>query len=128
MLATTARTLSRRWIGQLAHLRRHRHDEHREALIEEALRYVGLHLEGELTGSDYWSEAPLARRVAVLLFLVDRGLVSRARCDGRIVYQVADEAETWAYAQPSLVPYLPPTLELIEALRRAQLRRPRATN
>lgn len=120
MLASSVRALSRQWIGQLAHFRRHRHDEHREALVEEALRYVGLHLESELSSSAYWAEAPLARRVAVLLYLVDRGMVARVRRDGRIVYEVDEEAENWAYAQPSLVPYLHPTLELIAALRNAQ--------
>ena len=118
--ASSVRALSRQWVGQLAHFRRHRHDEHREALVEEALRFVGLHLEGELSRSAYWADAPLARRVAVLLYLVDRGVVSRARRAGRIVYDVEDGAEDWAYAQPSLVPYLHPTLELIAALRDAQ--------
>jgi hypothetical protein len=115
-------------VSKLSHYRRHRNDEHREALVEEALRYTGFHLESDLSGSAYWSEAPLARRVAVLLFLVDRGVVSRIVRDGRIVFKVDDQAENWALSLPALVPYLNPTLELIAALRRAQARRsPRST-
>ena len=75
--ASSVRNLSLQWVGRLAPYRLHRNDEHREALIEEALRYTGLHLENDLSGSDYWSKWPLARRVAVLLFLVDRGVVVR---------------------------------------------------
>jgi hypothetical protein len=114
-------------VGRLAHFRRHRNDEHREALVEEALRFIGFQLESDLAGLPYWSEAPLARRVAVLLFLVDRGVVTRARRDGRIVFEVDDEAESWALSQPALTPYLDPTLELIAALRRAQARARRSS-
>src|SRR5262245_25447351 len=74
---------SRQWVGRLAPYRHHRNDEHREALVEEALRYAGFHLEHELSNSSYWASAPLARRVAVLLFLVDRGAVDRVVRDGR---------------------------------------------
>lgn len=126
--ASSVSTLSRQWVGCLAHYRRHRNDEHREALIEEALRYTGFHLESDLTGSAYWAQAPLARRVAVLLFLVDRGVVTRTVREGRIVFEVDAEAEAWALSQPALTPYLDPTLELIAALRRSQTRRgPRAS-
>jgi hypothetical protein len=111
-------------VGRLAHYRRHRNDEHREALVEEAIRFTGFHLESDLSDCPYWSDAPLARRVAVLLFLVDRGVVTRSRRDGRIVFEVDEEAENWAVSQPALTPYLDPTLELIGALRRVQARRP----
>jgi hypothetical protein len=122
------RSLSRQWVGALSHYRRHRNDEHREAVIEEALRYTGFHLESDLAGSFYWSEAPLARRVAVLLFLVDRGVVFRTMRDGRLVFEVDEKAEAWALSQPALIPYLAPTLELVAALRHAQARRnPRPT-
>ena len=77
MPASSVRDLSRQWTDRLASYRRHRNDEHLEALVEEALRYTGLHLENELSSSPYWSHAPLSRRVAVLLFLVDRGIVNR---------------------------------------------------
>jgi hypothetical protein len=115
--ASSVRDLSRQWTGRLAHFRRHRNDEHLDALVEEALRYSGLHLENNLSASAYWSQAPLARRVAVLLYLVDRGVVDRKARQGRVVYVPAEDAETWASAQPSLATYLAPTLELLAALR-----------
>ncbi len=121
--ARSPRALSRQWIGRLASYRLHKNDEHREALIEEAFRFSGFQIESDLTGSTYWSQAPLARRVAVLLFLVDRGAATRSSWKGRTVYEAGPEAETWAASQPSLAPYLGPTLELIAALRNAQARR-----
>jgi hypothetical protein len=121
--ASSVRDLSRQWVQLLAHYRRHRNDEHIDALVEEALRYTGLHLENDLSGSPYWSKAPLARRVAVLLFLVDRGVVRRASSHGRRVYEPLEHAEEWVASQPSLIPYLTPTLELIAALRHEQTRR-----
>ena len=121
--ASSVRDLSRQWVELLAHYRRHRNDEHIDALVEEALRYTGLHLENDLSGSPYWSRAPLARRVAVLLFLVDRGVVRRNASHGRRVYEPLEHAEEWVASQPSLIPYLTPTLELLAALRREQMRR-----
>jgi hypothetical protein len=126
--ASSVRDLSRQWTGRLAHYRRHRNDEHLDALIEEALRYSGLHLENDLSASAYWSRAPLARRVAVLLYLVDRSVIERKASHGRIVYVPADDAETWASAQPSLATYLAPTLELIAALRSDLTRRSRRSS
>ena len=67
VFASSVRELSRLWTGSLSHFRRHRNDEHLEALIAEALRFTGLHLENDLSASPYWSKAPLARRVALLL-------------------------------------------------------------
>ncbi len=119
----SAKALSSLWIGRLASYRQHTNDEHREALIEEALRFSGFHLEDDLSRSSYWSDAPLARRVAVLLFLVDRGAVVRVPHRGRIVYEAVPGAESWVTAQPALVPYLPATLDLIAALRNHQARR-----
>jgi hypothetical protein len=116
--ASSVRNLSRHWVGRLATYRHHRNDEHREALIGEALRYAGLHLENDLSGSAYWSKSPLARRVAVLLFLVDRGIVVRGVRQGRRVFEPVADAETWVSTQPAFAPYLVPTLELIAALRR----------
>jgi hypothetical protein len=123
--APSVREIARQWTGRLAHYRGHRHDEHLEALIEEALRYTGLHLENDLSRSDYWSKAPLARRISVLLFLVDRGVVARTSRQGRRVFEPTADAESWVADQPALVPYLAPTLELIAALRREQARRSR---
>src|SRR4051794_23188334 len=54
--ASSVRDLSRQWVELLAHYRRHRNDEHLDALVEEALRYTGLHLENDLSGSPYWSK------------------------------------------------------------------------
>jgi hypothetical protein len=114
------RILSRLWTGRLSTYRLHRHDEHREAMITEAMRYAGLRLETDLGTSPYWGERPLIRRAGVLLFLVDRGAVNRSVRNGRIVYEVSDGAEFWASCQASLKPYLRPTLEFIAALRREQ--------
>ncbi len=125
MPASSVRDLSRQWTGRLAHYRRHRNDEHLDALIEEAVRYGGLHLENDLSASDYWSKSPLARRVAVLLYLVDRGVVDRGVRQGRIAYIPTDDAETWAAAQSCLASYLAPTLELIASLRSELSRRAR---
>lgn len=109
--------LSRHWIGRLAHYRRHRNDEHREALVHEALRFAGMRLESQLAASPFWSDAPLARRAAVLLYLVDRGAVIRGVRHGRVSYEPTVGAEHWVASQTSLAPYLVPTLEFLEALR-----------
>lgn len=122
----TDRPFIRRWTGRLAGYRRHRNDEHLEALLEEALRYCGLHLENDLSRSAYWSKAPLTRRVAVLLYLVDQGVVIRNTYRGRPVYEPTPEAEVWVASQPALVPYAPPTLELLAALRGEANRRSRS--
>jgi len=123
--ASSVRDLSRQWTGRLAHYRRHHNDEHLNALVEDAVRYTGLHLENDLSASEYWSSAPLARRIAVLLYLVDRGVVVRGVRQGRVVYVPSDDAETWASAQTSLATYLPPTLQLIAAIRSDLARRAR---
>ncbi|WP_422931328.1 hypothetical protein [Singulisphaera sp. PoT] len=128
MPASSVRDLSRQWIDLLAPYRRHRNDEHLEALVEEALRYTGFHLEHDLSRSDYWSKAPLGRRVAVLLFLVDRRIVSREVLQGRRLYEPIQDAEKWVAEQDSLAPYRTPTLELIAALRREQNRRARRSH
>ncbi len=118
--ARSPQGLARQWSGRLAAFRHHRNDEHLEALIEEALRFAGLHLEATLRDSTYWSEAPLGRRVAVLLYLVDRGVVVRKVQRGRVAYEAVPGAESWTVAQTALAPYAVPTLELISALRDAQ--------
>ena len=121
--ARTAQSLARLWTGRLAPYRLHQNDEHREALLDDAARFAGLHLEDRLSLSSYWSEAPLVRRVAVLLYLVDRDVVVRSRHKGRMIFEATPDAETWVAAQPSLAPYLAPTLELLAALRDNQARR-----
>lgn len=119
----TIRSLSRHWTGRLATYRNHLNDEHCEALISEALRYAGFRLESELADSPYWSSAPLARRVAVLLYLLDRGAIVRSIRQGRIAFDVVAGAEDWARSQPPLAPYLNATLDLIAAVRRDEDRR-----
>lgn len=116
MSAPTVRELSRLWTGHLAHFRQHRNDEHLEALIAETLRYTGLHLENDLSASPYWSQAPLARRVSLLLYLVDRGVVARAVKGGRVVFEATEDAAAWAVGQPSMAASLVPTLEFLAAL------------
>jgi hypothetical protein len=116
----TIQILSRHWSHRLAHFRQHHNDEHREALISEALRFAGFRLESELAECAYWSDAPLDRRVAVLLYLLDRGAVVRAFRNGRVVFEPTDGAEGWVRDQLSLAPYAHATLELIAALRREQ--------
>ncbi len=123
MPASSVRDLSRQWTGRLAHFRRHRNDEHLNALVEEAVRYCGLHLENDLSASEYWSKAPLARRLAVLLYLVDRGIVTRTSRQGRVVFTPNDDADIWVASQTSLAGYRLPTLELINALRTDLARR-----
>jgi hypothetical protein len=107
----------------------HRNDEHVCALLDEAIRYVGLHLELDLCRSHFWSELPLWRTASALLFLVDRGVVERSTRQGRRTYEPLPHAESWVSAQPSLRPFVKPLCELIAALRhelsrRAHSRRP----
>jgi hypothetical protein len=116
--AELIREISRHWMGRLSAYRLHGHDEHREALFLEAMRYCGLKLESDLSLSAYWREADLLRRAAVLLFLVDRGVVSRRLQEGRYVYEPLPHAEAWVASQPSLLAYRKPTFELLSALRR----------
>jgi hypothetical protein len=121
--AEAVRALSRHWNGRLAHYRQHLNDEHREALIAEALRYVGIRLEADLASSPYWQDKPLARRAAVLLYLVDRGAVVRRSRNGRIVFEAVPDAEDWVRSQPTLGPYHDATIALLKALRQEHARR-----
>ncbi len=115
--ASFVNQLARDWNGRLAHYATHRNDEHRLALLEEAARYTGLHLENDLCGSEFWSRSPLHQRAAVLLFLVDRGVVERTTRRGRRVYEPLAHAESWSEDQPSLRPFRGPILEFLTALR-----------
>ena len=126
MFASSALELSRLWTGKLAHYRTHSNKEHLEALFAEAVRYTGFHLEDELSLSPYWSKAPLTRRVALLLYTVDRGMVARVIRDGRITFEASGEASAWAIAEPSLRSYLVPTLEFLAALQADRARRDQA--
>ncbi len=117
------RTVARAWKGHLAHFRAHRNSEHLEALLNEAARFTGLQLEIDLEMSAYWSAQPLLRRALVLLYLVDRGVVERRMVDGRACYEPTLVAESWISRQHALIPYLMPTLELVAALRKHQVRR-----
>ena len=123
MFAKLASQLPRFWVAKLAHYGKHRNDEHCVALLEEASRYAGLHLENDLADSSYWSTTPLHQRAIVLLFLVDRGLVDRSIRRGRRVFEPLPHAESWVESQPSLHPYKKPTLELLAALRHELQRR-----
>jgi hypothetical protein len=115
--------LARDWTGRLAHYAAHKNDEHRIALLDEAARYAGLHLENDLARSEFWSELPLPERAAVLLFLVDRGVIERTTRRGRRVFEPLAHAESWAEGQPSLRPFRKPILELLSALRLELVRR-----
>ena len=116
MSASSVREFARQWTGQLARYRNHRNDEHLEALIAETIRYTGFHLENDLSASPYWSKVPLARRVALLLYLVDQGVVTRSVDKGRATFDAPDNAVLWVTGQPSLASYLVPTLEFVAAI------------
>jgi hypothetical protein len=129
VFASLVNQLALHWTGRIAHYGLHRNDEHRLALFEEAIRYTGLHLENDLTDSEFWSSTPLDQRAGLLLLLVDRGIVDRTTRRGRRVFEALPHAESWVESQPSFRPYLEPTLELLAALRhelqrRAHSRRP----
>jgi len=124
--ASFIREFSQLWTGSLAHYQTHRNDEHLNALYEDTLRYVGLHLENDLCRSEYWSRVSLRRRLAVLLFLVDRGVVERSIRNGRNVYTPLPHAEEWVSRQSAMRPFLKPTLELVATLRHDHARRPRS--
>ena len=126
MSASLVNQLSRNWIGRIAHYGLHRNDEHRLALFEEAIRYTGLHLENDLTDSEFWSVTPLSQRAGLLLFLVDRGVVERTVRRGRRVFEPIPDADSWVASQPSFRPYLKPMLELLAALRHDLKRRARS--
>jgi hypothetical protein len=121
--ASFVNQLARDWNGRLAHFALHHNDEHRQALLGEAVRYAGLHLENDLARSRFWSELPLSERAAVLLFLVDRGVIERTTRRGRRVFEPLAHAETWVENQRALQPFVKPVLELLSALRLELLRR-----
>jgi hypothetical protein len=121
---TRVHPLARHWVGRLAHYRSHRNPEHLEALFEEAIRFSGFQLEADLADSEFWSAAPLLRRAAVLLFLIDRGVVFRRfERTGAVFYEVHPAAESWVAAQSALAAYVHPTYELLSALRNHQAQR-----
>jgi hypothetical protein len=111
------RKVAQTWTGRLSHFRRHRHDEHLEAVYEEAQRFTGIQLENDLAGSVFWSAAPLATRAAVLLYLVDRAIVERRVKNDLLYFEVSRGAEAWVASQPELASHIVPALELVAALR-----------
>jgi hypothetical protein len=111
------------WTGRLAHYRTHRNDEHLAALFEEATRYVGLHLENDLCRSDHWSGVTLRHAAAILLFLADKGVVTRSTRHGRRIFEPLPHAESWISDQARLRSYREPLVELISALRHDLSRR-----
>jgi hypothetical protein len=117
------RVIAQTWMGHLAHFRRHLHPEHLEALYEETRRFAGIQLENDLSASVYWSAAPLATRAAVLLYLIDRGVVNRRVLHDRVVYEACMGAEAWVACQPELASHIVPALELVAALRNYEMRR-----
>jgi hypothetical protein len=123
-----SRELIDAWTGRLAHYRYHRNDEHLRALVEEAARYVGLHLENDLCRSSYWTRVQLSRKAAILLFLVDKGVVERTVRRGRRVFEPLPHAESWLSTQIPLRPYIKPIAELISALRDELSRRAHSRN
>ena len=123
MSASSVRELARHWTGRLVHYRGHQNSEHLEALLAEALRFVGFQLENDLTHSSYWTGVPLSRRASLLLFLVDRGVINRINRSARVAYEAEPDAVHWVLSQPSLVPYLVPTLEFVSAVQADQSRR-----
>lgn len=91
--------------------------------MAEAVRFAGMHLENDLVHSSYWSDAPLIRRASLLLYLVDQGVVNRIGRSGRVAFEAQPDAVNWVLGQPSLIPYLIPTLELLSAIQADQSRR-----
>lgn len=125
--APSPRELTTHWNGRLAHFNSHRNDEHLNALCEETLRFVGMQLENDLCRSEYWSRVPLHRRLAVLLYLVDRGVVEMTARRGRHRFAVAPHADEWLARTSTIRPFAKATLELIAAIRHhdARAARPR---
>ncbi|WP_165219031.1 hypothetical protein [Aquisphaera insulae] len=121
-----ARKFRESWTGRLSHYRQHRNDEHLAALFEETVLYVGLHLEGDLCKSDLWGEVRLDHTAAILLFLVDKGVVERSIRHGRRVFEALPHAESWISQQPALRRFQKELLELVSAVRHELTRRSHA--
>ena len=84
---------------------------------------VGLHLENDLCRSEYWSRVPLERKAAILLFLVDKGVVARSVRHGRRVFEPLAHAESWVGEPASPASTFPAVIELFAALRHELSRR-----
>ena len=123
MTKSMVRKLRRSWTGRLSHYRSHRNDEHVLALVEETARYVGFHLDNDLSRSTHWSEVRLGHAAAVLLFLVDKGVVERSVRRGLRVFEPLPHAESWICGQAPLRPFQKAILELVSALRHDLSRR-----
>ena len=122
-LSCVFQALATNWAGRLSYFKGPQNPEHLEALFDEASRFAGLQLEADLAKSEFWGPAPLLRRAAVLLFLVDQGVVSRHFDSQGLAYEVHPTAESWVASQASLAAYVHPTYELLSALRHVQAKR-----
>ena len=117
MSASFVNQLARDWSGRLSHYAAHRNDEHRLALLEEAARYTGLHLENDLCALRVlvaFAAAPARRSCC--------SSSTGASSSGRPAAGAAStsrwrSAESWCEDQPSLRPYRGPILEFLNALR-----------
>ncbi len=123
MTEPITRKLRETWTGRLAHYRLHRNDEHLAALFDEASRYVGLHLENDLSSSRYWSGVQLNHAAGILLFLVDRGVVAQTVRHGRRIFEPLPHAESWIDQQGPLRRYREALVQLVSALRHDLIRR-----
>lgn len=111
--------LNQTWLGQLEGYLHHKNDEHLEALILEVQRFFERRLIGYFSPKSIWHVSHCSRRVAAVLFLVDRGIVNRIlQTDPTILYSPVSSAEDWVLSQTELLPVNAPLLELISAFRR----------
>ncbi len=111
--------LNQTWNGHLEGYLHHKNDEHVEALILEVQRFFERRLVVHLAPNSIWHISLCSRRVAAILFLVDRGIVQRIlHSQPSVLYRPATSAEHWLLSQQELLPITDPVLELLSALRR----------
>ena len=111
--------LNQTWIGDLEGYLHHQNDEHLEALILEVQRFFERRLISYFTPKSIWHVSSCSRRVAAILFLVDRGIVNRIlQPDSSTVYRPVTSSEHWILSQTDLLPVTDPLLELLSALRK----------
>lgn len=111
--------LNQTWIGNLEGYLHHKNDEHLEALILEVQRFFERRLITYFSTKSIWHLSNCNRRVAAVLYLVDRGILDRIlQSDASIIYRPVITAENWILSQTDLLPVTAPLLELISAFRR----------
>ena len=111
--------LNQTWIGNLDGYLHHKNDEHLEALILEVQRFFERRLITYFPPKSIWHASNCSRRVAAVLFLVDRGILDRIlQSDSSIIYRPVTSSESWILSQTDLLPVAAPLLELISAFRR----------